>query len=152
MFHNSNVFGSCIIHILYTGCANTKKNNSGAKRLKHIKKPRSHAWLLYCDTVGSGGSQSRTERDVLQVQPSPQSPIVFSVVTELFHRMESLERLHLHDSEINGRQAPIHPPPTLSVRRSLYTEILYYTVFLFTAAFDRKPQICGEQIVALCRD
>jgi hypothetical protein len=32
-FHNSNVFGSCIIHVLYTGCAKIKKNNSGAKRL-----------------------------------------------------------------------------------------------------------------------
>ena len=32
LFHNSNVFGSCIIHILYTGCAKIK-NNSGAKRL-----------------------------------------------------------------------------------------------------------------------
>jgi len=34
LFHNSNVFGSCIIHILYTGRAKIKKNNSGAKRLK----------------------------------------------------------------------------------------------------------------------
>jgi len=34
LFHNSNVFGSCIIHILYTGCAKIKKNYSGAKRLK----------------------------------------------------------------------------------------------------------------------
>jgi len=34
LFHNSNVFGSCIIHILYTGCAKIKKNNSCAKRLK----------------------------------------------------------------------------------------------------------------------
>ena len=33
-FHNSNVFGSCIIHISYTGCARTKKNNSGAERLR----------------------------------------------------------------------------------------------------------------------
>jgi len=33
LFHNSNVFGSCIIHILYTGCAKIKKNNSGAKTL-----------------------------------------------------------------------------------------------------------------------
>ena len=32
LFHNSNVFGSCIIHILYTGCANIKKK-SGAKIL-----------------------------------------------------------------------------------------------------------------------
>jgi len=33
LFHNSNVFGSCIIHILYTGCAKIKKKNSGAKSL-----------------------------------------------------------------------------------------------------------------------
>jgi hypothetical protein len=34
LFHNSNVFGSCIIHILYTWCAKIKKkNNFGAKRL-----------------------------------------------------------------------------------------------------------------------
>ena len=26
LFHNSNLFGSCIIHILYTGCAKIKKN------------------------------------------------------------------------------------------------------------------------------
>jgi hypothetical protein len=25
LFHNSNVFGSCVIHILYTGCAKIKK-------------------------------------------------------------------------------------------------------------------------------
>ena len=35
LFHNSNLFGSCIIHILYTECAKIKKNNSGAKRLKY---------------------------------------------------------------------------------------------------------------------
>ena len=33
LFRNSNVFGSCIIHILYTGCAKIKKNKSGAKSL-----------------------------------------------------------------------------------------------------------------------
>ena len=37
LFHNSNVFDSCIIHILYTGRAKIKKkNNSGAKRLNDI--------------------------------------------------------------------------------------------------------------------
>jgi len=36
LFHNPNIFGSCIIHILYTGCAKIKKNNSGAKRLNCI--------------------------------------------------------------------------------------------------------------------
>jgi len=33
LFHNSNVFGSCFIHILYTGCAKIYKNNSGTKTL-----------------------------------------------------------------------------------------------------------------------
>ena len=33
LFHNAKLFGSCIIHILYTGCAKIKKNNSGAKGL-----------------------------------------------------------------------------------------------------------------------
>jgi hypothetical protein len=33
LFHNANLFGSCIIHISYTGCAKIKKNNSGVKGL-----------------------------------------------------------------------------------------------------------------------
>ena len=33
LFHNANLFGSCIIHILYAGCAKIKKNISGAKGL-----------------------------------------------------------------------------------------------------------------------
>ena len=43
LFHNSNVFGSCIIHILYTGVLKFKKNNSGAlaktERFQTIKAP-----------------------------------------------------------------------------------------------------------------
>ena len=31
LFHNSNIFGSCIIHILYTGCAKIKKIIPAAK-------------------------------------------------------------------------------------------------------------------------
>ena len=35
LFHNANLFGSYIIHILYTGCVKIKKkNNFGAKGLK----------------------------------------------------------------------------------------------------------------------
>jgi len=37
LFHNSNVFGSCIIHILYTGVLKFKKKYSGAKRLKRTR-------------------------------------------------------------------------------------------------------------------
>jgi len=32
LFHNSNVFGSCIIHILYTGCAKIKKKKIPAPK------------------------------------------------------------------------------------------------------------------------
>ena len=50
LFHNSNVFGSCLIHILYTGCAKIKKkNNSGPKRLKL---PGREADPPYPSTVG----------------------------------------------------------------------------------------------------
>jgi hypothetical protein len=38
LFHNYNVFGSRIIHILYTGCAKIKKK-SGAKKLINISPP-----------------------------------------------------------------------------------------------------------------
>ena len=31
LFHNSNVFGYCIIQIFYTGCAKIKKNKSAPK-------------------------------------------------------------------------------------------------------------------------
>jgi hypothetical protein len=34
LFHNANLFGSCIIHILYTWYAKIKKK-SGAKGLKY---------------------------------------------------------------------------------------------------------------------
>jgi len=46
LFHNSNVFGSCIIHILYTGCVKIKKNNSGAKRLS-----RSHFYKIIREII-----------------------------------------------------------------------------------------------------
>ena len=36
LFHNANLFGSCIIHILYTGCAEIKKIISGAKELMYL--------------------------------------------------------------------------------------------------------------------
>jgi hypothetical protein len=45
LFHNSNLFGFCIIHILYTGCAKIKKNNSGAERLMHIVISKLQAYL-----------------------------------------------------------------------------------------------------------
>ena len=63
LFHNSNLFGSCIIHILYTWCAKIKKkNNSGAKGLMRILSG-SHSInaptkfgriIVYC-TVGLSG-------------------------------------------------------------------------------------------------
>ena len=51
LFHNSNVFGSCIIHILYTGCAKIKKNNSGAKRLIFLPH-YCEEYKLWCYSLG----------------------------------------------------------------------------------------------------
>jgi len=44
LFHNANLFGSCIIQILYTGCAEIKKNNSGAKGLMLIEEVKEIKW------------------------------------------------------------------------------------------------------------
>ena len=49
MFHNYNVFGSCIIHILYTGCAKIKRSNSGAKRLDKQVTSSVHAAVAKAD-------------------------------------------------------------------------------------------------------
>ena len=46
LFHNSIVFGPCIIYILDTGLAKIKKNNSGAKRLS-LDKPFPGAGATY---------------------------------------------------------------------------------------------------------
>ena len=32
LFHNANLFGSCIIHILYTGCAKIKRKNKSVPK------------------------------------------------------------------------------------------------------------------------
>ena len=57
MFHNSDILGSCIIHILYTGLLKLKKNNSGAKRLRRDyistsigRGTRWRIWWKHCAT------------------------------------------------------------------------------------------------------
>ena len=52
-FHNSNLFGSCIIYILYTGCAKIKKNNSGGKRLIWVA-----CWPLVTKFAGSNPAEA----------------------------------------------------------------------------------------------
>ena len=47
LFHNSNVLGSCFIHILYTGCATILKNNSDAKRLTATSIAYGHLCLSF---------------------------------------------------------------------------------------------------------
>jgi hypothetical protein len=57
LFHNSNIFGSCIFHILCTGCAKIKKNNSGAKRLNMVYTVRFFLFKMQfvhnCNVFGS---------------------------------------------------------------------------------------------------
>ena len=47
LFHNSNVFGSCIIHILYTGVLKLKKNNNtGAKMLTYEEAEHTRVFFI----------------------------------------------------------------------------------------------------------
>ena len=71
-FHNANLFGSCIIHILYTGCAKIKKHNSGAKGLTgsttirfcvklgliHVYRTVWYIWISSNLTTRADGSRS----------------------------------------------------------------------------------------------
>ena len=60
LFHNANLFGSCIIHTLYTGCAKIKKNNSDAKRLSLLQRRRALSGLFVTHILGHAiGSTSR---------------------------------------------------------------------------------------------
>jgi len=52
LFHNSKVFGSCIIHILYTGCAKIKRNNCGAKRLMCVFVSSVFCWFYLLIRIG----------------------------------------------------------------------------------------------------
>ena len=57
LFRNANLFGSCSIHILYTGCAKIKRNNSGAKGL-----------IATCSPLGEGGMSWRRFRAELMAK------------------------------------------------------------------------------------
>ena len=60
LFHNSNLFGSCIIHILYTGCAIIKKIIPAPKgsRISYVRGTSSYQCdrffksFLVCVTAG----------------------------------------------------------------------------------------------------
>ena len=53
LFHNVNLFGSCIIHILYTGCAKIKKKTRSVydctvEDVEYICNSNSTLCFLYC--------------------------------------------------------------------------------------------------------
>jgi len=62
LFHNANLFGSCIIHILYTECAKIKKNNSGAKGLTTVMYRNINRFLDVISYVTAACITERTAR------------------------------------------------------------------------------------------
>jgi len=71
LFHNSNVFGSCIIHILYTGCAKTKKKTISAPKVKDYV--HRLVYRTKCTTLSENGSVSavrQTSRLVAKRNPA----------------------------------------------------------------------------------
>ena len=63
LFHNANLFRSCIIHSLYTGCAKIKKkNSSGAKGLKTFNKECTSIFVSRTQTINY---------KLLLIEPSP---------------------------------------------------------------------------------
>ena len=54
LFHNANLFGSCIIHILYTGCAKIKKKYFRRQRANRLVKVRNASKILVSETEDLG--------------------------------------------------------------------------------------------------
>jgi hypothetical protein len=64
LFHNATFFGSCIIHILQTGCAKIKKQNSGTKKVNHWYSKR-------CDTSWHYGTyRFVTQENITNKKPN----------------------------------------------------------------------------------
>jgi hypothetical protein len=63
LFHIATFFGSCIIHILHTGCDKIYMPNSGAKRLKAKIRVQqltsSEIWTISCVTAIQPGTQHK---------------------------------------------------------------------------------------------
>ena len=76
LFHNATFFGSCVIHISYTGVLKFKKKKSGAKGLS-INSPQFNFLSLYVIINGLYSTSDRQYSDVLVVQ---QSSITISVL------------------------------------------------------------------------
>ena len=71
LFHNSKVFVSCIIHILYTGCAKIKKKYiSGAKRLNMFAVSQ----LLFERDEGVLGGDQESKRAPFSISLTLQTP------------------------------------------------------------------------------
>ena len=106
LFHNANLFGSCITHILYTECAKIKKNNSGAKRLMNqrlqvsqtSKGPGSEiftdvAYTLFPAGGGQDGQSAQQEAtDELKSEPCTEEKPA-SQVSDRPNRQEGLVTL-----------------------------------------------------------
>ena len=68
LFHNANLFGSRIIHILYTGCDKIKKNNSGAKGLREAHRMNSCVNRVLRITFGSDWEDVKRAWRKLQIE------------------------------------------------------------------------------------
>ena len=51
LFHNANLFGSCIIHILYTGCAKIKKRYFRRQRVNIPRNIKMRSWCMFLHTI-----------------------------------------------------------------------------------------------------
>ena len=54
LFHNSNIFGSCVIDILYTGCAKIKKKKSWYQNVNDVSV---FCFFRFCIYVSEGGDK-----------------------------------------------------------------------------------------------
>jgi hypothetical protein len=99
-FHNANLFGSCIIHILYTGCAKIKKkNNSGAKGLNRTKSRVFIRLIRRCEVTRGAGCYTCSEINFSFLTWHPRCPPRLFMLVFVFCLTMGLKYGLLHQPE-----------------------------------------------------
>ena len=121
LFHNYNLFGSCIIHILYTGCAKINKNNSGAKRL--MRRP----WPAL--------GRSATKNKLWALRSA--SPVQYDLLESNVWNLRNLNCMRRHDTSLSLSCLGVTQTVTQHSWGQLNTAEGNYDIY-------RKAQSCAE--------
>jgi hypothetical protein len=82
LFHNSNVFGSCIIHILYTVCAKIKKKKFRREKVNPLNLENNDPQSVQCSFISVAALLCFKVLKILPARPSNEKIIETKMTME----------------------------------------------------------------------